>query len=87
MKDINIAKETKKIWDIISSTDIEIGKDTCLCLINPSQRALLKDMENLEFGIITKIKIQNKLPMEWYKPIKTKFFKALKKIKPSDFDN
>jgi len=87
MKDIPVTKETKEILDIIDDIGIEIGKDSCLCLINPSQRALLKDIEDLRFGIVIKMKVQNGLPMEWYKPVRTKFFKALKKIKPSDFDN
>ncbi len=86
MKDIPITKETKEIWDIIDDVGIEIGKDSCLCLINPAQRALLKDIENLKFGTVIKIKIQNGLPMEWYKPIKTKFFKAFKKVKPMNIE-
>ncbi|MBA7478835.1 hypothetical protein ES707_14263 [subsurface metagenome] len=87
MKDIPITKETKEIWDIIDDVGIEIGKGSCLCLINPAQRALLKDIEDLKFGVVIKMKVQNGLPMEWSHIIKRRYFKALKKIKPSDFDN
>jgi len=82
-----IEVDTKELFDFIGRTKIKPGSDSCLVFINPSQRALLKDIEDLKFGTVIKMKIQNGLPMEWYKPIRTKFFKALKKIKPSDFDN
>lgn len=86
MKDIPITKETKEIWDIIDDAGIEIGKDSCLCLINPAQRALLLDMEKVGFGTIFDIRLVDGLPKEWYEPVKEKFFKGKKKIKPCDFD-
>jgi len=82
-----IEVDTKELFDFIDRTKIKPGSNSCLVFINPSQKALLQDMEDLKFGTVIKMKVQNGLPTEWHKPVQTKFFKALKKIKPSDFNN
>jgi len=76
MKEVELTREIFKAIE-----DIEIGKNSCLCFLHPSEVELLRFINELKFGTLFKIEIQDGYPIIGEVIKKKGELKAKKKIK------